>query len=172
MMGVNSPHYMGSPWPSNEGSYNWDAELPSSWNVDLNSVFSRRDNAGRESWALRFGHCGGVKTRASDSVFPYWHGIRSVPWASRLRHGLQALTWVSSFVPEHKVVLRHGLWALRLAIAVVLRFGLWALRFALYEWLWLASYLKHELCYLITCLQWFLDSLQNPLQSFRNSAVG
>jgi len=41
----------------------------------------------------------------------------------------------------------------------------------LHEWLWLASRLKHGLYYLMTYLQWFLDSLENPLQSFWNSMV-
>jgi len=32
---------------------------------------------------------------------------------------------------------------------------------ALHEWLWLASRLKHGPCYLVTCLQWFLNSLHS-----------
>jgi len=70
-----------------------------------------------------------------------------------------------------EVVLRRGLWALRLGIAVVLRRRLWACVVPLHEWLWLALRLKHGLCYLMTYLQWFLNSLQNPLQKFWNSAV-
>ena len=129
-MWINFPHYVGSTWPSNGGTYNWDAGLLSSWNMDLNSAFSRWGNAGRGSWAPHFGHRSGVETRASNSVFPHWRWIRRAPWASRLRHGLQALTRASSFMPEHEVVLRRGLWALRLGIAMVLRRGLRALRFA------------------------------------------
>jgi len=41
----------------------------------------------------------------------------------------------------------------------------------LHEWLWLALRLKYRLYFLMTYPQWFLDSLQNPLQSFQNSAV-
>jgi len=41
MMGVNSPHYVGSTWPCNGGSYNWDTRLFSCWNAGLSSAFSR-----------------------------------------------------------------------------------------------------------------------------------
>jgi len=34
-MGVNSPHYVGITWPSNESSYIWDAGLIYSWNAGL-----------------------------------------------------------------------------------------------------------------------------------------
>jgi len=79
-----------------------------------------------------------------------------------------------------------GLRALRLNIGGMLRCRLQALRLALqwcwdagfepcvlalHEWLQLASHLKHGPCYLMTCLQWFLDNLHNSLQSFQNTAV-
>jgi len=38
---------------------------------------------------------------------------------------------------------------------------------ALHEWLWLALRLKHGFCYLITCLQWILDSLQEIPSSIK-----
>ena len=134
-MGVYSPLYVGSTWPSNGGSYNWDAGLFSSWNAGLSSAFSRWGNAGRGSRA------------------------------SRLRRGLQAVCLST------EVVLRRRPWALRLGIAVVLRHGLRAPRLN-FTWVaLLASQLKHEFYYLMTYLQWILDSLQNPLQSFQNSTV-
>ena len=119
-MGVNSPHYVGSTWPSNEGSYNWDTGLLSSWNACLSSAFGRWGNAGRGSWAPRFGRRGGVE-REPPTVFLCWRGIRRVPRASRLRRGLQAVCLST------EVVLRCGIWALHLGIAVVLRRGLRAL---------------------------------------------
>ena len=84
----------------------------------------------------------------------------------------------SSFDADFK--LWRKLQALCLSTEVVLRRGLWALRqwccdtgfepcvLPLHEWLWLVSHMKCGLCYLMTCLQWFLDSLQNFLQSFWN----
>jgi len=123
-MGIKSPPYVGSTWPSNGGSYNWDVGLFSSWNTCLSSAFSHWGNAKCESWAPRFGSRGGIETRASDFVFPHWRGFRRALWASRLRRGLQALCLST------EVVLRRGLWALLLDITVVLRRGLWALRFA------------------------------------------
>jgi len=161
-MGVNSTHYVGSNWPNNEGSYNWDAELTCSWNASLSSAFSRWGTNGRE---LRpaFWHCCGIKTRASSFV----------------RRGLRALCLGIVVILGHGfrvsrldtvVMLGHGFWALRLGIAVVLRRGfelcVLALQWCwdagiepcvldLHEWLWLASRLKHGPCYLMTCLQWF-----------------
>ena len=101
MMGVNSSHYMSNTWPSNGGSYNWDEGLLCSWNAGLSPAFSRWGNARRGSWAPRFGRRGGVKMRASDSVFPHWRSIRRAPQALRLQRGLQTLTQASSFIPEH-----------------------------------------------------------------------
>jgi len=103
-MGVNSPHYVGNTWPSNEGSYNWDAGLLSSWNAGLSSDFSRWGNAGRGTWAPRLGAAVVLK-----------HELQTLCRASHLRRGLQALCLST------EVVLRRGPWALRLGIAVVLR---------------------------------------------------
>jgi len=64
-MGVNSPHYMGSNWPSNEDSYNWDSGLSCSRNADLSLAFSHWDGVGRGSRASHLN----TETRTSVSCF-------------------------------------------------------------------------------------------------------
>jgi len=139
MMGVNSPHYVGSTWPSNRGSYNWDAELLSSWNAGLSSTFSRWGNTGCGSWASHLGVavvlkrelqtlCQGSCLRRGSwalrlcAAVVLKHELQTLCWASRVRRELQALCLST------EVVLRLGLWFLHLGIAVVLRRGLRALR--------------------------------------------
>ena len=68
-------------------------------------------------------------------------------------------SWDASFDP--RVWVLYWYWGAGFMLCVL----------ALHEWLWLASRLGYRLCSLMTCLQWFLDSLQNPLQSFQNSVV-
>ena len=79
-MGVNSPHYVDNTWPSNEGSYNWDAGLLCSWNAGLSPTFSCWGNVGRGSWASRLG----------AAVVLKWE-LQTLCRASRLRRG----SWAS-----------------------------------------------------------------------------
>ena len=111
MMGVNSPHYVGSTWPCNNGSYKWDAGLLYSWNAGLSSAFSHWGNAGCESWAPRLGVAVVLKRE-----------LQTLYRASRVRRGLQSLCLST------EVVLRCEFWFLCLGIAVVSRYGLRALR--------------------------------------------
>jgi len=163
-MGFNSPHYVGNTWPvmrvvitETQGSSaveTWAWALRLAVEVMLERVSSSA-----------FGCCGGVKTRASNSVFSHCRDIRRVPQASRLRCGLQTLCLST------EVVLRCGLRTLRLGIRGMLgnriqipRLGI--ARVALISLaLWILFY------YLMTYFQQFLDSLQNPLQSFQSSTV-
>jgi len=62
------------------------------------------------------------------------------------------------------VMLGHGFQASYFDTAVMLGCGFRASRLGVTEWLWLALSLKYGLCYLMTCLQWFLDSLQQYMQ--------
>jgi len=97
-MGVNSSHYVGSTWPSNGGSYNWDVGLICYWNAGLSSTLSHWDDAGRGPRALRFGIVVGLR-----------RGRRAL-----LRRELRAPRL--AFV----VMLRRGLRAPRLGFAVML----------------------------------------------------
>ena len=139
MMGVNSPHYVGSNWPGNEGSYNWDVGLLCSWDAGLSPSFNHWGNAGCGSWAshldamvtsLKF--C--VELRVWDVGFKLYAETRA---SSLSRRGLWALHLgivvmlgrgfrASRF--DTVVMLRRGFRALRFDIAVVLRRGLRALR--------------------------------------------
>ena len=112
-MGVNSPHHVGSAWPSNEGSYNWDAELTCSGNAGLSSAFSYWDAAGRELRALL------------DASFEPC--ILALQWC-----------WDAGFEPCVLTLRWCWFWALRLGITVVLRRRLRALRFGI-TWMALIS---------------------------------
>jgi len=72
----------------------------------------------------------------------------------KLWRGLQALTWTLKWY-----------WDAAFELCVLALQWCWDAAFdpcvlPLHKWLWLASRLKYELCYLMTGLQWFLDSLQ------------
>jgi len=126
MMGVNSLYYVGSTWPSNEDSCNWDAGLLCSWNAGLSSAFNCWGNAGRGSWASRLGAMVVLK-RKLQTLCRTSH-LRRRSWASRLgvvvvlERELQTLCRASR--------LRRGSWASRLGAAVVLKSELQTLYWA------------------------------------------
>ena len=135
---------MGSNWPCNESSYNRDARLLCSWNVGFEPrVLALHRWLRHGLQALRLSHCSDVKTRTSTLAF--------LVSAVMLRCSLQALCL------SHCSNDKTRAWS--------------SASWPLHEWLWLALRLKYRLWFLMTCPQWFLDSLQNPLQSFQNSAV-
>jgi len=121
---------MGSTWPSNGGSYNWDAGLLSSWNASLSSAFSRWGNAGRGAWASHLVIAVVLKRKPRtlyfllDVVLDVRLELCICNAGFKLWRGPQALCLST------EVVLRCRLWTLRLGIAMVLRCGLRTLRFA------------------------------------------
>ena len=156
-MGVNSPHYVGSNWPSNEGSYNWDVELTCSWNMGLRSVFSHCGNTRRGSWAPHLGVVVVLK-RELQTLYraSVWNaGLELRVWAPRW-------CWNASF----KLCIELHVWDTGFKLCVLALKWCWDTGFepcvlalqwyrgacfeprvlALHEWLWLVSRLKYGLC--------------------------
>jgi len=158
-MGVNSPHYVGNTWPSNEGSYNWDAGLLCSLNEGMSSAFSRWSNAGRGSWAPHLGAAVVLKHKLLcfliDVVLDACLELHV--WDASFKPCIWALKWCwdTSFKPC--VWALKWCWDTSFKPCVLTLEGCWGASFkpcvlALHEWLWLTSRLKHGLCYLMTCL--------------------
>jgi len=112
---------MGSNWPGNVASYNWDTELLCNWDTGLSSAFGRR--SGIETQASSSAEtgasnpaswlCGDAEPRASTLHLGF---------AMTLRHELQALHL------GFTMTLRRKLRALHLDIMTMLRRRFWASR--------------------------------------------
>ena len=143
-MGVKSSHYVRSNWPSNEGCYNWDAELTCSWNAGLTSAFSHWDVAGRRPWALLNA---GFEPRILALLWCWDAGVE-LCWDAGVEPRVLALQWCWDAGFEPRVLILQ--WCFRASrlntasmIYICLASKVWAL-------------------HLTICLQWFLDSLQQP----------
>ena len=113
---------MGSTWPSNGSSYNWDAGLICSWNVGLSSAFSHWGDAGRRSRAPRLGAVVVLKCRHRAQHF----GI-----AMMLRHRPQALHLGTAVMSETRASMRRGLRTSHLDTTsmamIIIAFEVWTL---------------------------------------------
>ena len=131
-----------------------------------------------------------VETRASSLAFSRW----SNAWVSHLvemwaSSSASSFMWDTGFGPAswslrwsreagfdpHVLVLQRC-WDAAFKLYVLVRQWCWDADFDPYilvlrQWLWLTLRLEFGLYFLMTCPQWFLDSLKNPLQNFRYSAV-
>ena len=147
---------MSNNWPSNEGSYNRDAELFCSRNVGfeprvlmptLNLArrgFRTLPDAGFRLCVLRLQW---YQTRASNLTS--WHCSDAKTPASSFASWLLQCSWDASFDP-HVLVLY---WCRGAGFIVCV--------LVLHEWLWLALRLEYRLCSLMTCLQ-FRQSTEPP----------
>jgi len=159
-MGVYSPHYMGSTWP---GKGVVITETQGSSPVET------------QAWALRLAvevtldaglelHVLGVAMVLKrepptlcffvDVVLDTCLELRI--WDAGFKLYAWALKWYWDTGFELCVLALHWCWDAGFEPCVL----------ALHKWLWLALRLKHGLCYLMTCLQWFLDSLHRSLRIF------
>ena len=114
-----------------------------------------------------------VETRDLSRAFSHW----SNAWASHLvkiwasSSEFWPLQWSRDVSFDPCVLILQWSWGVAfklcaLAIAVMLRRRPRPLRLELREWLWLTLRLEYRLYFLMTCPQWFLDSLQNPSKVF------
>ena len=148
---------MGSNWPSNEGSYNQDTGfrprvLPLRWRLRHASfIFCIKFHVRRETWALCVGIAWMAETRVSSSA----------SWP---------LHWSKDAIFDSRVLILQWCWDATLMLRVLVMPWCWDAGFnprvlVLCEWQWLVLHLEFGLYFLMTCLQWFLDSLQIWLES-------
>jgi len=141
---------VGSNWPNNEDNYNRDAGfepriLPLRWHLRNTSFkFCVKLHVRRGLQALRLGIAWMTETQVSSSASWPLHWSRDAIFDSRVL--ILQWCWDAAFmlcVLIIAVILRRGFQPSRLGAALVAM-----------------SSLASWVCFLMTCPQWFLDSLQ------------